>query len=111
MATDFTGYLVWYDEATKLGSELFLPEMTPEQEMAQAAEDTPQPEAPNTADELQKIIPGITTIIDQLKCPAQKKCEANDYPVFQIIFNMVTHLNDSHEWSREKIADWIEVNL
>jgi hypothetical protein len=23
---------------------------------------------------------------------------------------MIVHLNDHHEWSREKIADWLEEN-
>ena len=45
-------------------------------------------------------LPGVNDII---KCPA---CDNNTGP--SIIYTVVQHLNDYHEWTRDQIADWLE---
>lgn len=36
-----------------------------------------------------------------VSCPA-----CNGFPV--PVFNLISHLNDTHRWTREQIADWVE---
>lgn len=50
--------------------------------------------------DLMKFIPGLKA---RAECPVPA-CQA-----FDSVLNMVQHLNDHlHQWSREKIADWLE---
>lgn len=54
---------------------------------------------------------GITTEFDFLpwmklvsvKCP---ECGSEPHP--SVSMQTVTHLNDTHHWTRERIADWVE---
>lgn len=48
-------------------------------------------------DGLKKVLPGL---LEEVRCP---ECSDND-----ILWETVQHMNDEHEWSREKIADWLE---
>lgn len=58
--------------------------------------------------------PGSSQILADLTaiCPGLSKISRNcpecDYPSMSLT-NIVPHLNDSHEWPREKIADWLDV--
>lgn len=49
--------------------------------------------------EMAKHIPGI---YEQVKCPVAE-CASKDP-----IYTLIQHLNDYHQWKREKIADWLE---
>lgn len=49
-------------------------------------------------DEIQERWPQMVTMYT--KCPA---CSQR-----QSCISLITHLNDKHKWSREKIADWLE---
>lgn len=54
---------------------------------------------------LKKAIPGLKNA--RANCPASKTCGSevyHDMPVTEVII----HLNDTHKWTREKIADWLE---
>lgn len=41
---------------------------------------------------------------------ALRSCPGDDGCVYWVasVFEVVTHLNDNHLWSRERIADWVE---
>lgn len=40
-------------------------------------------------------------IYEHRECPA-----CHGYP--ENVFNLISHLNDTHRWTRERIADWVE---
>lgn len=40
-----------------------------------------------------------------VRCP---DCEPNNYRYILPLRLMITHLNDDHRWTRERIADWLE---
>jgi len=39
------------------------------------------------------------------ECPVSNMCPKD---LTNTVMQMIAHLNDNHDWSREKIADWIE---
>lgn len=54
-----------------------------------------------------KNLPGVDKIVKE--CPGCKESGEGDSGYDNTrLYNMIMHLNDSHQWSREKIADWIE---
>lgn len=55
---------------------------------------------PNTRDTLTGLFPGLTEIVH---CPA-----CDDYDELCGLTDLIIHLNDGHEWTREQIADWLE---
>ncbi len=65
------------------------------------------PPNPNSPSELSKKLPGIDTVVS---LPCNDKC--NWYVKYDgkaSIRTAVIHLNDYHKWSREKIADWLDL--
>lgn len=65
------------------------------------------PPNPNHPSELAKQLPGIETRVS-LPCP--KDCDWHEkYGGKSTIRLTVIHLNDYHAWSREKIADWLDL--
>lgn len=44
----------------------------------------------------------VLQTFERFACPADKNCTICSP------FNIVTHLNDTHDWTREQIADWLE---
>jgi hypothetical protein len=57
---------------------------------------------PTPAQEVSEIVPALTRHI--VPCPREGSCGKNNLQLDRAII----HLNDSHEWSREKIADWLD---
>lgn len=49
---------------------------------------------------LEELLPGLMTYV---QCP-DKNCPKSPEP----IMSLVQHLNDTHRWTREQIADWLE---
>lgn len=41
-------------------------------------------------------------------CPLGDDCESEIEPTYDLS-DLVVHLNDQHEWTRERIADWLEI--
>jgi len=41
-----------------------------------------------------------TTVTTEIKCP---ECE----DICFLVGGLITHLNDTHSWTREQIADWV----
>lgn len=59
---------------------------------------------------LASTMPGAKTIVDYpCDCPG-KSIFSNEkpFPDESALMNVIMHLNDFHEWSRQKIADWID---
>lgn len=54
-----------------------------------------------TLDDIARVCPAIKTT--KIGCPC---CKA--IPNKASIYSIIIHLNDSHRWSREKIADWLD---
>lgn len=52
----------------------------------------------------QQLWPEIAGI-DEVKCPVCPSFARNQDSNLAVV-NMITHLNDNHRWSREKIAEW-----
>jgi hypothetical protein len=63
----------------------------------------PLPEPPsfrNPGRELSEVIPEIESF--QTKCPeGDLECDCS-------LYQLIQHLNDAHQWPREKIADWLD---
>lgn len=54
-----------------------------------------------------KNLPGVDEIVKE--CPGCKENGLGESGYDNTrLYNLIMHLNDSHKWSREKIADWIE---
>lgn len=60
----------------------------------------------NMAPELKKMLPDLKT---RVHCPAKTanpaSCPGNYHDE---VFVIIQHVNDSHRWTREQIADWLE---
>jgi hypothetical protein len=57
---------------------------------------------------LRVLIPALETIVS---CPVVPDvCYHGNYVPRPILWNMIQHLNDVHEWTREQIADWLEAS-
>lgn len=53
---------------------------------------------------LSRLYPWIN---NPVQCPGKRSAQGcDDYP--SSIYNTITHLNDQHRWSRERIARWVE---
>jgi hypothetical protein len=52
------------------------------------------------ADRLKDVVPGLNMYI--------RKCPQDHCYCWGPLYKMIQHLNDSHELSREEIADWLE---
>ncbi len=70
----------------------------------------PGPRVPSMDLGLEAVYPQLRRVV---RCPAESQCgglylegalTANGRPVLTI----VTHLNDTHRWTRERIADWLD---
>lgn len=60
--------------------------------------------------EIAKFVPAIKTFIVK-KCPARiegEKCPHSMPPNGAVLKDMIIALNDTHLWTREQIADWLE---
>lgn len=56
-----------------------------------------------TTSQLSKQLPGVDAIVT---CPA---CTVTDSPPWEkSLWYIIQHLNDQHEWSRERIADFLD---
>lgn len=73
-----------------------------------------QPSNVNYANKLSSIVPSMHS---ETECPGDILCDCNDTDCLykngkcdrkDSVWGMIQHLNDSHKWSREKIADWID---
>lgn len=64
------------------------------------------PPAKGVVEELAEVIPGFKGM--KQTCPV-KDC---DRPAMKmagsLLYHVIMHLNDDHEWTREAIADWLE---
>jgi hypothetical protein len=61
------------------------------------------------ARQLVSVFPGLTTTVP---CPVGGRSFAERYPsgcLARTLVNQIIHLNDTHGWTREQIADWLEV--
>lgn len=70
-----------------------------------AINNQPSKPTPNTGsilNELLKICPGLARIARP--CPVSP-CDYPRRPLNEVI----VHLNDGHKWSREKIAEWLDI--
>jgi hypothetical protein len=56
-------------------------------------------------DGLCELIPGLRTAT--AKCPMYK-CSYS-FCGAQFVINLIVHLNDHHQWSREQVADWLDL--
>lgn len=57
--------------------------------------------------EVAKSLPGV--LIEGMKCPAPQDSLKNYCkPYTYSLYDCIIHLNDSHKWSRDQIADWLE---
>lgn len=54
---------------------------------------------PSTRETLAGLFPGLDHMLD---------CPACDDTTGWSLTNTIIHLNDDHEWTRERIADWLE---
>lgn len=59
----------------------------------------------NEQERLKEAIPGLN---QSVSCPESYHIDEADGPSESSLWLMVQHLNDTHKWSREKIADWLE---
>ena len=50
-------------------------------------------------EELREVLPELFT--ETAPCPA---CDGSP----ETFYNMIQHLNDQHQWTREAIADWLD---
>lgn len=57
------------------------------------------------ADTLTELVPAIKTAM--VRCPGKDVIGNRCQEAFAIIF-MIPHINDTHKWTREAIADWLE---
>lgn len=60
--------------------------------------------SPNAGMELQKIVPGLKSA--NSVCPSNDCNYGNGIP--SPLKAVIIHLNDSHHWTREQIADWLD---
>jgi hypothetical protein len=59
---------------------------------------------PSILSTLLKLCPGLATV----RRPCPHKCP--EYGKTKLpLSNMIQHVNDHHEWSREKIAEWLDI--
>jgi len=61
----------------------------------------------NPGEELAEVIPEIMsfTAYCPSRGPNDEMCSPSGY---LNLYRMIQHLNDEHQWTREKIADWLE---
>ncbi len=62
-------------------------------------------QAEGVLETLTKAIPGLKGA--KASCPANKVCGEGPYKD-QPVSTLIMHLNDQHNWTRERIADWLE---
>lgn len=55
--------------------------------------------------ELLSICPGLGSV--QRPCPDTSCAEYSGHPI--LLPNLIQHVNDRHQWSREKIAEWLDI--
>jgi hypothetical protein len=60
---------------------------------------------PSILGELLKICPGLGSV--RRACPDKSGCEYADAELS--LSNLIQHVNDNHQWSREKIAEWLDI--
>ena len=57
------------------------------------------------------ICPGLATRLSipcpSIPCPGDERCQLFQDSSSSVIMYVI-HLNDSHQWTRERIADWLE---
>ncbi len=78
--------------------------------MSYAVEPTYNPKATSgthiggaLADDLEHVLPGLREFV---RCPVAGCNDLESLP--QPVRRQIVHLNDSHKWSREAIADWLD---
>lgn len=75
-----------------------------EKYLSSVALSTGKPLGTNAGMELQKIVPGLKSA--NSVCPSNDCNYGNGIP--SPLKAVIIHLNDSHHWTREQIADWLD---